>query len=190
MIRKALLAAALPLVACQTAPAQDEMSLPPAEEMPGPDEGVYPAILSISGNVIGGSGDDIGAWQLIDGPNGILMEVTIEAGGLTPGWHGLHLHQIGDCSDIGEFKRSGGHMGMIPGGHGVLNPKGPEAGDFPNIWAGPDGSAGYETFAPLVEMSMIDDEDGTALVIHQNRDDHITQPIGGAGPRVACAVIK
>lgn len=146
--------------------------------------------VTLSGNVIGGTGSDIGAWQLIDGPNGVLMEVTIEAGGLTPGWHGLHLHEVGDCSDIGSFKLSGGHMGMIPGGHGVLNPDGPEPGDFSNIWAGKDGAAGYEVFTPWVKMSMVDDEDGTALVIHQNRDDHVTQPIGGAGPRVACAVIK
>jgi Cu-Zn family superoxide dismutase len=27
-------------------------------------------------------------------------------------------------------------------------------------------------------------------VIHINRDDHITQPIGGAGPRIACGVVK
>ena len=34
------------------------------------------------------------------------------------------------------------------------------------------------------------DEDGAALVIHENRDDHATQPIGGAGARVFCGVIK
>jgi Cu-Zn family superoxide dismutase len=34
------------------------------------------------------------------------------------------------------------------------------------------------------------DGDGSALVIHANPDDHMTQPIGGSGPRVACAVIK
>ena len=34
------------------------------------------------------------------------------------------------------------------------------------------------------------DADGSALVIHANPDDHSSQPIGGAGDRVACAVIK
>jgi Cu-Zn family superoxide dismutase len=34
------------------------------------------------------------------------------------------------------------------------------------------------------------DKDGSALVIHANEDDHTSQPIGNAGPRVACAVIK
>lgn len=172
------------LSACATSQVTDpEMDMPMAAES-------APTGVTLSGTVIGGTGDDIGAWQLIDGPNGVLMEVTIEAGGLTPGWHGLHLHEVGDCSDVGTFKLSGGHMGLIPGGHGVLNPDGPEPGDFSNIWAASDGSAGYEIFAPWVKMSMVDDADGTALIIHQNRDDHITQPIGGAGPRVACAVIK
>ena len=81
-------------------------------------------------------------------------------------------------------------MGIIEGGHGLMNPVGPESGDVPNIWAAADGSAGYETFSPLFTLADVADEDGTAMVIHASRDDHITQPIGGAGPRVACAVIE
>ena len=34
------------------------------------------------------------------------------------------------------------------------------------------------------------DGDGLALVIHANADDHTTQPIGGAGDRIACAVLS
>ena len=34
------------------------------------------------------------------------------------------------------------------------------------------------------------DTDGSALVIHANVDDQQSQPIGGAGDRVGCAVIK
>lgn len=33
-------------------------------------------------------------------------------------------------------------------------------------------------------------EEGTALVIHENPDDHMSQPIGGAGDRVACGVVQ
>ncbi len=191
MIRKALLAAVLPLVACQTAPAQDEpTALPSAAEMPGPAEGVFPSMMRLTGNVIDGSGATIGQLNLLGGPNGNLIEVVIEPGGLTPGWHGLHLHQEGDCSDLGVFKRSGGHVGKIDGGHGLLNPKGPEGGDLPNIWAGADGSAGYEAVSSLFALSDLVDANGAALIIHEARDDHLTQPIGGAGARVACAVIK
>lgn len=197
MIRKALMVLALPLAACATAtmgaadaPTDQAQTLPTADALPGPAEGVFPSLLAVSGDVIGASGDTIGALTGQFGPHGLLIQVEIASGGLTPGWHGLHLHLVADCSDIGSFRLSGGHMGMIEGGHGLLNPKGPEIGDVPNIWAAADGSAGYEAFTNVVTPGDIFDEDGTALIIHANRDDHLTQPIGGAGPRVACAVIK
>lgn len=156
----------------------------------GPADGVFPSMLRMQGDLIGGDGQSIGAVNVLSGPNGILLEVTVEAGGLTPGWHGLHLHQVGDCSDIGEFKRSDGHVGMIEGGHGLLNPVGPEGGDLPNIWAAGDGSAALEAFSTLMPMSALADEDGVALIIHESRDDHLTQPIGGAGGWVACSVVR
>ena len=34
------------------------------------------------------------------------------------------------------------------------------------------------------------DKDGSALVIHANPDDYKTQPIGGAGARIACGAIS
>ncbi|MFN3214332.1 MAG: superoxide dismutase family protein [Henriciella sp.] len=198
MIRKALLIALLPFAACADAPAQDETpsvpdtseQLPSAAEALGPADGVFPSMLRMGGEIVGVDGSVIGSLNILDGPNGLLIEAVIEPGGLTPGWHGLHLHQVGDCSDAGEFKLSGGHVGKIPDGHGLLNPVGPEAGDVPNIWAGADGSAGYEAFTTLISGAELADEDGTALIIHANRDDHMTQPIGEAGPRVACAVIR
>ena len=34
------------------------------------------------------------------------------------------------------------------------------------------------------------DSDGSTVVIHENPDDHVTQPIGGAGGRVVCGIIQ
>lgn len=148
-----------------------------------------PVAASAMAQVIGGSGAQIGVARFEQGPHGVLIEVTIEEGGLTPGWHGLHFHETADCSDVGTFTLSGGHHGKADGKHGLMNPVGPEMGDIPNIWAAADGSAGYEAFSTLFELAPALEGDGIALVFHQNRDDHLTQPIGGAGPRVACGVI-
>lgn len=196
MIRKALFAAILPLAAlsaCGQAPAQDAANtpdMPMQAEAPGPDEGVFPSMMRMGGDVISADGEAIGILNIVSGPNGLLLEVTIDPNGLTPGWHGLHLHAVGNCDDLGVFKNSGGHVGMVKGGHGLLNPNGPEGGDLPNIWAAIDGSAGYEAFTTLTTAAALADGDGAALIIHEARDDHMTQPIGGAGGRVACAVIR
>ena len=57
----------------------------------------------------------------------------------------------------------------------------------------PDGSANAELSSESIVLmgpQGLKDSDGSALVIHANEDDHMSQPIGNAGARVACAVIK
>jgi Cu-Zn family superoxide dismutase len=149
-----------------------------------------PAPASASTSVLGMDGSPIGTLSAVQGTKGVLIRVEIEAGGLTEGWHGIHLHAVGDCSDTGTYKLSGGHEGMMEGGHGLLNPAGPEEGDLPNIWAGADGSAKYEAYSSLFELAPALDDDGLALIIHASPDDHTTQPIGGAGARVACGAMN
>ena len=68
-------------------------------------------------------------------------------------------------------------------------------GDLPNLFVGADGSARAEFFTVLVsvaggDMPALLDEDGSAVIIHDQPDDHLTQPIGGAGGRIACGIIK
>lgn len=124
------------------------------------------------------------------GPKGVVLRV--EATGLTPGWHGMHLHEKGDCSDAAAgFKASGAHAGHGDGvKHGLLNPEGPEFGDVPNIFAAADGSAKGEFYLAGAALDMLLDTDGTAIVIHAAEDDHTSQPIGNSGSRAACGVIK
>jgi superoxide dismutase, Cu-Zn family len=142
----------------------------------------------------GASGAAAGKVTLVDAPNGVL--VRVEASGLTPGWHGIHFHEKGDCSDAG-FKLSGGHVHtMTPSVHGLLNPQATDQGDLPNIYADANGKVMAELFSPLASLhaggglANLLDADGSAIVIHAAPDDYKTQPIGGAGARVACAVVK
>jgi len=143
-------------------------------------------------DIIGGEGTSIGTATLHDAPTGVLMRIEIGEDGLEPGWHGMHLHSVGDCSDVGTFKLSKGHINFDDKEHGLLNENGPDNADLPNIHADDDGEANAEVFTSLVSMTGergLLDEDGSALVIHANPDDHMSQPIGGAGGRVACGVI-
>ena len=136
------------------------------------------------------SGSVIGTATFEQTPTGVLMYV--EVAGLPPGAHGIHLHAAGSCTP--DFKQATGHIN--PGGvpHGLRHPDGPDSGDLPNLYVGADGSAMAEFFATRVsvaggDMPALLDEDGSAVIIHEQPDDHLTQPIGGAGGRIACGVI-
>ncbi len=191
MLRTLLLASLVALPACgqQTEPAPSpqapDASAPPS---PSPVSDAGPGRLEAT--IIGDSGDAIGTAALVEGPNGVIITIELSDGSLEDGMHGLHIHTVGDCSDIGDFKRSGGHLGKIEGGHGLLNPQGPEMGDLPNIHVDASGAAHAQMFSALFGLGDLQDDDGAALIMHEAMDDHISQPIGGAGARVACAVLS
>ena len=140
------------------------------------------------------SGATVGRAVLTQGPSGLL--IRIEADGLTPGWHGMHIHAVGDCT--APFTTAGGHVnhGDPKASHGLLNADGPDDGDLPNLFADAEGHAHAEVFTTRARIARdgpgqwLWDADGSALVIHANPDDHNSQPIGGAGDRVACAVLS
>lgn len=145
-----------------------------------------PVGLDMRSDFIGLDGEVIGEALMTDGPNGLLFRLDIE--GLTEGFHGSHLHRIGDCSDPDDgFQASGGHVN--PGGveHGLMNPNGYAPADLANLYVHITGHARAEKFAPGLEMETALDDDGFAIIVHENQDDLRSQPIGGAGARVACA---
>lgn len=144
---------------------------------------------SVTAELKNSTGQAVGAVTLTEAPRGVLMRV--EAKGLSPGWHGLHFHEKADCSKS-DFTSAGGHTHKGQGDrvHGLLNPKANETGDLPNLHAGQDGAAAAEVFSTLTTLKALRDADGSAVVIHTAPDDHMAQPIGGAGARVACAVIR
>jgi Cu-Zn family superoxide dismutase len=134
------------------------------------------------------AGASVGKVTLTAAPKGVLLRV--EATGLTPGWHGLHFHEKADCSKA-DFTSAGGHThGGGERVHGLLNPKANETGDLPNLHVDGHGMGTTEVFSDLTTLAALTDSDGSAVVIHAAPDDHLTQPIGGAGARVACAAVK
>ncbi|WP_446744377.1 superoxide dismutase[Cu-Zn] [Silvibacterium acidisoli] len=147
-----------------------------------------------TGELKNAGGSSIGTITVTGLPKGVLLRV--EAKGLTPGWHGMHFHEKGDCSDA-AFKSAGAHVhSTTPVVHGIMNADANDAGDLPNLYVNADGSATVEVYSTLVSLKgdngkpALLDADGAAVVIHASPDDYKTQPIGGSGARVACAVIK
>lgn len=143
-------------------------------------------------DLIDANGKIIGEATAEQGPNGVLLHVRVSD--LPPGKHGLHLHSHGVCDTDQGFKTAHGHVGKVEGAHGLMNPNGPEPGDLPNLFVGADGIGEMEAFTTLVSVDggqhALLDEDGSTFIIHEKGDDHISQPIGGAGGRIACGVLK
>ncbi|MEQ8813109.1 MAG: superoxide dismutase family protein [Thalassobaculum sp.] len=144
---------------------------------------------TVEAPLIGNDGTEIGKVELRGGTGPTVARITVQAGKVTPGWHGVHFHAVGDCSDHQKFQASKSHVNHGGRKHGLLNPEGPDDGDLPNVFAAADGSVNAEVSSPT-PLAGLRDADGSALVMHANADDHTTQPIGGAGARVACAMIR
>jgi Cu-Zn family superoxide dismutase len=144
-------------------------------------------------DLINTSGQSVGEAHFYKGSNGVVMRFSVS--GIAPGIHGMHFHAKGTCEDPAEgFKATGGHIMPLGKPHGYMHPDGPHAGNLPNLIVGESGSATIELYSGLVTLdegvAALLDEDGSTLIIHANEDDHLTQPIGGAGGRIVCGVVK
>ena len=135
-------------------------------------------------------GRQVGTATLTQGSKGVV--IMLEISKLPPGTHAFHIHEHGHC-DGPDFKSCGGHFNPFGKQHGTKNPKGPHAGDLPNIVVGSDGTLKQKIVASLVTLesgkNALLREGGTALVIHAAADDYKTDPAGNAGARIACGLI-
>jgi Cu-Zn family superoxide dismutase len=122
-------------------------------------------------------------------PEGV--EVTAEIRGLSPGKHGFHVHEKGDCS-APDASSAGEHYNPDGTAHGAPENPPPQrhAGDLGNLEAGPDGIAHYRRVDPVMPLAGPNSVIGKAVVVHAGADDLTSQPAGNAGPRAACGVIE
>ena len=117
------------------------------------------------------------------------LRVTLEVHGLPPGDHGAHVHTVGRC-DPPDFASAGGHWNPLGAHHGTLNPAGPHMGDLPNLVVATDGGATLGINVPGATMAGLLDADGSAIVVHADRDDMMSDPSGNSGARIACGVFQ
>ena len=133
-------------------------------------------------------GSPMGTVTLTQGQNGVL--VSADLAGLSPGWHGFHIHSVGSCSP--DFSAAGGHLTVEGQGHGFMQGEF-HTGDMPNIHAAGDGTARADVFNTRASFSgeagkAIFDADGSAIIVHDKPDSYGEDP--AAGDRVACGVIE
>lgn len=128
------------------------------------------------------------------------VQVTVEARGLTPGGHGMHVHEYGRCTPgvdpatntVVPFGGAGGHFD--PGmSHNHDDPQAPNkyghGGDVPMLNVGADG-VGRATFtSDKISLTGMNGILNRTLVIHANPDDYQTDPSGRSGARQRCGVI-
>ncbi|QTD43422.1 superoxide dismutase family protein [Sporosarcina sp. Te-1] len=147
---------------------------------------------SVVSPLLNTEGTEIGKVTMSEGSQGVT--ISIEAEGLSPGLHGVHIHETGVCTPP-SFESAGAHFNPGKKEHGFDNPKGFHLGDLPNVEVGDDGKVEAQvttaeiTLKPDAKTSLLD-KDGSALVIHEAADDYKTDPAGNSGARIACAEIK
>jgi Cu-Zn family superoxide dismutase len=120
---------------------------------------------------------------------GSKVRVTVQIIGLKPNQeHGFHVHEVGDCSS-GDGMSAKGHFNPHGKPHGAGADR--HAGDLPNLKANKQGRATAAFDVDILTVtpgpaSVV----GRGLIVHADPDDYKSQPVGNAGARLACAVIR
>src|SRR5437868_5656492 len=75
---------------------------------------------------------------------GSKVLVAAKVSGLTPGSHGFHIHEKGDCSS-GDGMSAGGHFNPLGKPHGEPTTSERHTGDMPQLLADASGNASITT---------------------------------------------
>ena len=148
--------------------------------------------------LVDASGADAGLVKLTRQGKGVVVRAQVE--GLTPGFHGFHVHSVGEC--VPPFTSAGGHFNPDGTGHGS------HAGDMPSLLVLEDGTAQLQFTTDRFTIAELFDTDGTAIIVHALPDnfaniptryqsttegtfgpDSATLATGDAGGRAACGVV-
>ncbi|MEH6993995.1 superoxide dismutase family protein [Neobacillus drentensis] len=149
-------------------------------------------ITKLEVKMINAKGESLGTVTLQEVSSGVKVKVKLN--GLPPGEHAIQIYDKGQCK-IPDFKTAGEHFNPDEKEHGLLHPKGSHAGDLPNLIVKDDGSvkaelmAGNLTLKEGIKKSLFT-KDGTAIVVHEGKDDGMTQPDGDSGKRIGCGEIS
>ena len=144
--------------------------------------------IHASADIVNTVGEVVGWAKFTEDATGTL-HVNVQVAGLTPGLHGIHIHNTAACvlGTTPAFGSAGPHhnpLGALHGNH---------AGDLPDLTVNEAGRGHLNATSDGATLSpgqvTLFDLNGSAIVIHANPDDHVTNPTGNSGARVACGVI-
>jgi Cu-Zn family superoxide dismutase len=138
-------------------------------------------------------GNQVGKATLTQqGGDNVVVHVRVH--GLPQGFHGFHVHAIGDCTP--PFTSAGGHFDLDSHTHSN------HSGDLPILLVDADGMANATFNTDRFTIADLFDADGSAIIIHANADNYANIPsrygtpdattlaTGDAGGRIACGVIE
>ncbi|MCC7546568.1 MAG: superoxide dismutase family protein [Burkholderiales bacterium] len=118
----------------------------------------------------------------------VLVEARIT--GLSPGLHGFHVHERGNCT-APDASSAGPHFNPHSAAHGGPESERRHAGDLGNIEAGADGVAVLRRQVTGISLGTdVDSIIGRAVIVHERPDDLASQPAGDAGTRLACGLVS
>jgi Cu-Zn family superoxide dismutase len=140
------------------------------------------------------AGEEIG-WATFTQMD-VHVVIEVEAYGLSPEFHGFHIHGTGAC-EAPDFVTAGGHFNTGALAHAL------HAGDLPSLLVSQDGNAQMRVTTDRFRVEDLLSGAGTAVIVHANRDnythiptryvpepDSMTLATGDAGARLACGVVE
>lgn len=101
----------------------------------------------------------------------------------------VHLHEMGDCGDMGKMAH--GHWNPTNQQHGKWGSNSFHSGDIGNVSL---DAAGKGTLDIETDLWSMGGEEKTnilnrSVIVHNGADDFKTQPTGNSGSRIGCGVI-
>ena len=120
------------------------------------------------------------------------VRIVVEVSHATPGLHGIHVHEYGDCS-AEDASSAGEHFNPTHLTHGAPNPLKHHIGDLGNIKIDSKGNGTLNLFIPTTRLNpeFLDYKKlvGKSVILHAKEDDLKSQPSGNSGARIACGTI-
>jgi superoxide dismutase, Cu-Zn family len=128
----------------------------------------------------------------------IEARITGPADRLTPGPHGLHIHEVGKGACVPPYEAAQGHFDPGPSSNPDPDVNHPfHMGDIPNLVVDQSGAGVMQATTSRITLSpgplSVFDANGSSIIVHEKPDQGIPgkakSGVSG-GPRIACGVIE